>query len=281
MGQRVKKTKGNLIMKQNPFINLQEQPSKRHCDERSNPTTIGNFSRFKIASFLAMTTVRIGLLFVAMAIFSTTQAQTVKIDSSYANWYYQQRMEYFNQTPIPKNAIIFLGNSITERAEWQELLADSKSPVINRGIGGDNSFGILARMDEIVNAKPKAIYLMDGINDQFRKLPQEVSINNYRRIIRKIKQQSPKTKIYIESALPINEEMTKEAYTKGRNVLVPELNKKIKALADEEGVTYIDICPLFQDDNGVLKPEFTMDGVHLKAAAYIDWVKFLKDKKYL
>lgn len=239
MGQRTKKTKGNLTMK------------------------------------------KLSLIIISLAIFNVSQAQTVKIDSSYANWYYQQRMEYFAKTPIPKNAIIFLGNSITERAEWQELLADSKYPVINRGIGGDNSFGILARMDEIINAKPKAIYLMDGINDQFRKLPHEVSVNNYRRIIRKIKQQSPTTKIYLESALPINEDMTKEAYTKGRNILVPELNKKLKALAKEEGVTYIDICPLFQDENGVLKKEFTMDGVHLKASAYIDWVKFLKDKKYL
>jgi len=276
MGQRTKKTKGNLTMKK-----IENKKSTRHCEARSNPTTMDSFTRIKTASCLAITTGRISLLLIVSAFFSPSQAQTTKIDSSYANWYYQQRMEYFAKTPIPKNAIIFLGNSITERAEWQELLADSKSPVINRGIGGDNSFGILARMDEIVAAKPKAIYLMDGINDQFRKLPHEVSINNYRRIIRKIKQQSPKTKIYIESALPINEEMTKEAYTKGRNVLVPELNKKIKALAEEEGVTYVDICPLFQDENGVLKKEFTMDGVHLKASAYIDWVKFLKDKKYL
>lgn len=225
--------------------------------------------------------IRVSLAIIASTFFSVSQAQTVKIDSNYANWYYQQRVEYFEKTPIPKNAIVFLGNSITERAEWQEILADCKYPVINRGIGGDNSFGILARMDEIVAAKPKAVYLMDGINDQFRKLPHDVSIYNYRRIIRKLKQGSPKTKIYIESALPINEEMTKEAYTKGRNVLVPELNRKIKALAEEEGVTYIDICPLFQDENGVLKPEFTMDGVHLKASAYIDWVKFLNDKKYL
>ncbi|WP_199117211.1 GDSL-type esterase/lipase family protein [Pedobacter sp. ASV28] len=224
---------------------------------------------------------KLSLIIITSALFGVSQAQSVKIDSSYANWYYQQRMEYFDKTPVPKNAIVFLGNSITERAEWQELLADSKYPVVNRGIGGDNSFGILARMDEILKAKPKAIYLMDGINDQFRKLPHEVSIYNYRRIIRKIKQQSPKTKIYLESALPINEEMTKEAYTKDRNVLVPALNRKLEALAAEEGVVYINICPLFQDENGVLKKEFTMDGIHLKASAYINWVKFLKDKQYL
>jgi len=223
----------------------------------------------------------LSFLLIATAIFSVAQAQSVKIDSNYANWYYLQRVEYFAKTPIPKNAIIFLGNSITERGEWQEILADSKYPIINRGIGGDNSFGILARMDELVKAKPKAIYLMDGINDQFRNLPHDVSIYNYRRIIKKIKRESPKTKIYLESALPINEALTTEPYTKGKNVRVPTMNQKLQKLAQEEGITYVDICPLFQDENGVLKQEFTMDGIHLKASAYIDWINFLKDKKYL
>lgn len=227
-----------------------------------------------------MTSIKITLVAIFMLAVDA-YAQNLKIDSTYANWYYLQRLAYFNDMPPVKNAIIFLGNSITERGEWQELLAGSKYPIINRGIGGDNSFGILARINEVLREKPKAIFLMDGINDQFRRLPQEVSVYNYRRMIRKIKAVSPKTKIYIESALPINEALTTEPYTKGRNVLVPELNVKIKAMAAEEGVTYIDICPLFEDKNGVLKPEFSVDGVHLKPAAYIDWVAFLKSKRYL
>ena len=205
----------------------------------------------------------------------------VKIDSNYANYYYKQRVEYFNKMPHVKNEIVFLGNSITERGEWQEILSGYRYPIVNRGVGGDNSFGILARMDEILAAKPKAIFLMDGINDLFRNLPNEVSIYNYKRIIRKIKKDSPKTKIYIESALPINEEMTKEPYTKGRSKMVPVLNEKIKKLAEEEKITYINIVPLFADENGNLRKEVTMDGVHLKASAYIDWVVYLKELKYL
>jgi len=225
----------------------------------------------------------IKLFFISTLCFCITNvfAQTVKIDSNYANSYYQQRVEYMRKMPHQKNEIVFLGNSITERGEWAEILSDSPFPILNRGVGGDNSFGILARMDEILAAKPRAIFLMDGINDQFRKLPHETSIYNYKRIIQKIKKESPKTKIYLESALPINEEMTKEPYTKGRNVLVPELNKRLKQLAEEENITFIDICPLFQDEEGKLKKEFTMDGVHLKASAYIDWVNFLKAQKYL
>ncbi len=222
------------------------------------------------------------LIGICLSVFSQSlSAQETKIDSSYANWYYQQRMAYFEQSPTIKGAIVFLGNSITERAEWQELLADSKYPVLNRGIGGDNSFGILARIDEVLRGRPRAIFLMDGINDQFRKLPQEVSVNNYKRIIKRIKKISPKTLIYLQSALPINEERTKEPYTKGRNVLVPILNEKLRQLAADENIPFVDLCPLFQDNEGRLNAIYSADGVHLIPSAYIKWVQLLKEKKYL
>ncbi len=222
------------------------------------------------------------LIRICLSVFSQSlSAQETKIDSSYANWYYQQRMAYFEQSPTIKGAIVFLGNSITERAEWQELLADSRYPVLNRGIGGDNSFGILARIDEVLRGRPRAIFLMDGINDQFRKLPQEVSVNNYKRIIKRIKKISPKTLIYLQSALPINEERTKEPYTKGRNVLVPILNEKLRQLAADENIPFVDLCPLFQDNEGKLNAIYSADGVHLIPSAYIKWVQLLKEKKYL
>ena len=222
------------------------------------------------------------LIGICLSVFSQSlSAQETKIDSSYANWYYQQRMAYFEQSPTIKGAIVFLGNSITERAEWQELLADSRYPVLNRGIGGDNSFGILARIDEVLRGRPRAIFLMDGINDQFRKLPQDVSVNNYKRIIKRIKKISPKTLIYLQSALPINEELTKEPYTKGRNVLVPILNEKLRQLAAVENIPFVDLCPLFQDNEGRLNAIYSADGVHLIPSAYIKWVQLLKEKKYL
>ncbi|WP_312333817.1 GDSL-type esterase/lipase family protein [Sphingobacterium sp.] len=222
------------------------------------------------------------LIGIYLSVFSQSlSAQETKIDSSYANWYYQQRMAYFEQSPTIKGAIVFLGNSITERAEWQELLADSRYPVLNRGIGGDNSFGILARIDEVLRGRPRTIFLMDGINDQFRKLPQEVSVNNYKRIIKRIKKISPKTLIYLQSALPINEGLTKEPYTKGRNVLVPILNEKLRQLAADENIPFVDLCPLFQDNEGKLSTIYSADGVHLIPSAYIKWVQLLKEKKYL
>lgn len=217
-----------------------------------------------------------GLLIVGA---NTLMAQVVKIDSNYTNSHYLERMEFFNAMPHQRHEIVFLGNSITEHGEWQELVPGK--PVLNRGIGGDNTFGVLARVGEIAAAHPDKIFVMIGINDLFRKLPYEVTINNYQRIIQKIKQASPQTKLYIQSILPINEDMTKEPYTKGRNMLVPELNRRIKALALEQGLVYVDLHPLFEDAEGKLKRELAIDGIHLKASAYITWVMYLKSKNYL
>ena len=87
-----------------------------------------------------------------------TQDPPKKIDSNYNNTYYQGRMELFNSLTPPKNAIVFLGNSITERGAWGELLPGQ--PIMNRGIGGDNTFGVLARLEGVANAQPKKLFLL-------------------------------------------------------------------------------------------------------------------------
>ncbi len=202
-----------------------------------------------------------------------------KIDSNYANPYYLQMMEYFNQVPKQHNNIVFLGNSITERGKWQDLLPGMK--VINRGIGGDNTFGVLGRLDGILAEKPARIYLLIGINDLGRGLPIAVIIHNYQRIIARIKQLSPKTKVYIQSVLPLNEAVLPYAYLKGKNVKVQELNVAIQQVVQEHHLTFINLHEVFADEQGELKKELTEDGIHLKPMAYVEWVKYLKAKKFI
>ncbi|RZS75854.1 GDSL-type esterase/lipase family protein [Pseudobacter ginsenosidimutans] len=210
---------------------------------------------------------------------NTAAAVTVKIDSSYNNTYYQQRMELFRVLPAQKNAILFLGNSITERGPWQELLPGK--PVVNRGIGGDNTFGLLARLDSHLLIKPKVIFLLIGINDIGRGLPTEVSANNYRRIVERIRTVCPKAKLYIQSILPMNERILTAAYLKNKKNKVIALNNEIKKIAAEYALTFIDLHPVFADEQGELHANMTIDGIHLRPAAYAKWVEFLKAKKYL
>ena len=210
---------------------------------------------------------------------TTASAAPVKIDSSYNNTYYQQRMELFRVLPAQKNAILFLGNSITERGPWQELLPGK--PVVNRGIGGDNTFGLLARLDSHLLIKPKVIFLLIGINDIGRGLPTAMSANNYRRIVDRIRTVCPKAKLYIQSILPMNERILTAAYLKNKKDKVIALNNEIKKIAAEYALTFVDLHEVFADAQGELYANMTIDGIHLRPSAYAKWVEFLKAKKYL
>lgn len=209
----------------------------------------------------------------------TTGAVAQKIDSSYNNTYYQGRMELFNSLPVTKGAVVFLGNSITERGAWSELLPGTK--VMNRGIGGDNTFGVLARLEGVTQASPPKLFLLIGINDLSRELPKEVILRNYERIIQYISTRSPRTKIYIQSVLPLNEGLTRAAYLKNKKDSILQLNAGIRQIAEMYHLPYINLHELFADANGDLKQELTADGIHLKPLAYVMWVDYLKKRKYL
>lgn len=208
------------------------------------------------------------------------QAPKAKIDSSYHNWYYQQRMDLYENVEVKgRYDIVFLGNSITERGEWNELLPGKK--IANRGIGGDNTFGVLARIDNVIKLQPKKLFILIGINDLGRGLPVEVIANNYKIMLDQLKAALPKTKIYLQSVLPLNEGILKYDYLKGKEQSIKALNEQIQQLAKEKGLTYINLHEVFADQDGRLKNEWTPDGIHLQPVAYVYWVEFLKDKKYL
>jgi lysophospholipase L1-like esterase len=140
---------------------------------------------------------------------------------------------------------------------------------------------VLARLQAVANAQPRKLFLLIGINDLCRGLPKEVIINNYHRIISYLTSNTPKTKIYVESVLPLYEPMTKEAYLKNKKDSILQLNEGIKQVAEQYHVTYINLHELFADANGDLKKELTLDGIHLRPAAYVMWIDFLKKKKCL
>ncbi len=221
------------------------------------------------------------LFFSAMLFTSFTGSAQEKmvVDSSYANGYYKQRLAFFRQMPDEKNEIVFLGNSITEAGEWQELL--SPKNVKNRGISGDVTYGVLARLDEVLSAKPAKIFLLVGINDLKRGIPVGTVARNYQRIIETIKRISPKTVLYIQSVLPVNESMISESYKKITNASVRSLNEKLAVLALQFHCPYVNIHDVMKDANGQLAKEFTTDGIHLWPSAYIRWVNYLKETNAL
>lgn len=220
------------------------------------------------------------LLVSLMTITGASWAQTAEVtDSSYANGYYVERVKYFDNLHPVKKSIVFLGNSITEVGAWAEVLPGEQ--VINRGISGDNSWGVYARLDQVLAIKPRKIFLMIGVNDLKRGTGIDDIVHNYERIAAKVKAVSPHTKLYFQSVLPVAESVLAAIYIKITNSKIKQLNERMQVVAAKYQCPYIDLHPVFADGNGQLKRELTTDGLHLKQSAYILWADDLKKKKYL
>ncbi|WP_268846183.1 GDSL-type esterase/lipase family protein [Flavobacterium aestivum] len=224
------------------------------------------------------------LLFLLIFCLTTTITigQSVVYDTiQYAKKYHQKRLTLFKSEPIVKGKTIFLGDSNTEFADWQKLLNDAT--VINRGIAGDNTFGVLARLDDVINREPEKLFIKIGINDISQNIPTDIIVKNITAIIQKVKVKSPSTKIYVHSILPTNDNVKNEypaAYNK--NNIVSSVNSQIQKLSAKYNVTYVDINKIFSDKYGKLDLKYaTPDGLHLNELGYKTWVEFLRKNKYL
>lgn len=202
------------------------------------------------------------------------------VDSNYVFSGYTEKMEIFNKMPIRKHAIVFVGNSLTDAGRWNDIAPEL--PILNRGISGDISFGVVARLNEILRHQPKKIFLMIGVNDLKRNVPTEYIIANYRKIVARIQKDSPKTKIYLNSILPINETTLIEAFKSVKNADIATLNVALRKISQEnKGITFIDLHTILADNKGQLRADITPDGIHLEVSAYIEVVDYFKKLKAL
>jgi lysophospholipase L1-like esterase len=99
-------------------------------------------------------------------------------------------------------------------------------------------------------------------------------INNYRQILNIIKTQSPQTKVYIQSILPVN---NINYSIKIDNNDLSLVNNNLKKLAEEFNYQYIDLFSNFIDDSKQLNTDYTYDGVHLNGKGYLLWGKLVKN----
>lgn len=185
-----------------------------------------------------------------------------KTFSTKHNPYWDRRFSLFQVLPNGSDEIVFFGNSLTEFCEWSELFQNPN--IKNRGISGDKLTGLLDRLDEVVESQPKKIFIEVGINDLKDFNTYEIT-SNYKLLVYKIKQQSPLTKIYIQSILPTNFFDTFPPDT------IKSLNRKIESMAVENSLTYIDLHDLFLNENGNFNLSLSFDGIHPNGKGYSVW----------
>lgn len=208
---------------------------------------------------------KVFILLVVCCMVLTVNAQERK----YSTFYYQ-RATLFEALPVTSEDIIFLGNSITNGSEWSELFGNPH--IKNRGISGDTTMGVYDRLDAILKGNPAKIFLLIGINDVSRGIPADTIVRNIGMIVEKVKKDSPRTRLYLQSVLPVTDHYKLFGGHTSRAAMVPEINKGLKTLAEKNGATYVDLYSQFLDPaTGKLNIEYTNDGLHMLGKGYLKW----------
>jgi GDSL-like lipase/acylhydrolase family protein len=172
------------------------------------------------------------------------------------------RRGLFALSKVETAAIVMLGDSLTEGAPWRELTGCPH--LVDRGIGGDTTAKLLARLDDVLKFKPRAVFLMIGVNDISLGVPKETTVGNFRVILDRL----AGTHVVAAYVLPV-------AASYGRrqiNDAISDLNRTIAGLvAGRPDTTVLDLRPLLRGSDGYLREEFSYDGLHLSPKAYSVW----------
>ncbi len=198
---------------------------------------------------------------------------SIKLIAQEYTTYHDQRATHFKTMPASKGKIIFCGNSITDGGEWQELFNDLN--IVNRGISGDISQGVIDRIDEMTAMHPSKFFLLIGINDLARGTSANTIAENIQKIITQFSYKSPETKIYIQSVLPVNAQFNKFNTHVNKTDSIIKLNNSLKRICAQGVATYVDLFSKFIDSHNRMDPSLTNDGLHLTGKGYMLWKTIL------
>lgn len=183
---------------------------------------------------------------------------------------YRHRISLFEQLPAQKNAVVFLGDSQTEQAEWHELCNTTAWVALNRGIAGDHVSGVLSRLDEAMRHQPRMVFLQIGINDLLFGAHPEAVADQYELLVQRIRSANPGTQLVIQSLLPVNETFR---YLSTDNRRITTLNENLQRIAERHALPYVDLYTPLADARGRLGAGYTTDGVHLNGDGYRIWMQ--------
>lgn len=172
--------------------------------------------------------------------------------------HYQDRCQLFEEENKHANSVdvAFIGDSLTEGYDVKTYYPQFN--VVNRGIGGDTSFGVEKRLKvSAYDIKPKVVTLLIGANNQ------DTLMDNYENILKGFKENIPETKVVLLSLTSMAKDWAVN------NKKAQDNNVKIKTYAEEYNYTYVDLYnPLLDIETNKLKLEYTTDGGHFTPLGY-------------
>lgn len=192
---------------------------------------------------------------------STTVAQGQAMNSS--------KLTETRYQTIYKNSV-FMGDSITEGLSFYDVL---KQENVLAGAGKTAEFA-LEDIDELTKRSPKQVYIQLGSDDILWPVdnPIAYSIQNYAKLIARIKEKLPQTQITLLTVTPVSAKAVKQ---EPRYNNISDYNQALKELAEQENIGFVDLSPLFTSGSDAL---YDSDGIHFTPEYYTKLLDLLKDQ---
>lgn len=177
-------------------------------------------------------------------------------------------------SPPPEGAIVLTGSSSIAR--WNDQAAEALAPltVIPRGFGGSVMNDVLYYLDRVaLSYRPRAILIYEGDNDTGAPtpIPEELILDQLRRIIARAHEALPETRIYVLSVKP-------SVLRQARWPLAQQVSLGYRRIADTDPlVYYVDVATPFLDNAGsVMTDIFVADNLHLNDLGNAIWGAVIK-----
>lgn len=166
--------------------------------------------------------------------------------------------------------VVFIGDSITDK--WDLARFFPGKPYINRGIGSQVTAQMLVRFEQdVVALQPKAVVILGGVNDVTGFLQMESADG----IVSNVEAMSDIAerhgiKVVLCSILPVNNYTQQAAHVveERKPEVLRAINTKLAALAKRRGYGFANYAPALSDKAGLMRAEFTQDGVHPLESGY-------------
>ena len=220
------------------------------------------------------------VLALSFAIMATSAfAQGTK---KYSDHYYKRTAQFEQERPVNSSDIVMLGDSLTEGGDWASYFAKwlpQGVSVVNRGIVGDDAPGIYDRLNQILPGNPHKIFLLVGVNDISHQITADSVLTDIERVVKIIRTECPKTKLYIQSLLPYNFDkcIYKTMNKVDKTHTIRAVNKGLKKMARKYNVKFIYLYDYFKAPGSLhMDGQFTKDGLHINKTAYEIWANALK-----
>lgn len=177
---------------------------------------------------------------------------------------------------------VIIGNSRAEGLILFNELADTTA-FTHKGLTVSSAFTMplvdtedgekISAVDALRQTEFSKVYLMFGVNETGW-WSVDIFIQKYQKLIDEVKSINPEADLYVHSIFPVSAGVD-STHEYLRNEKIRTYNERIAAMAEENGLYFVNAAEMFAPWGDPLPEDASTDGIHLKMVYCKKWMEYL------